>query len=117
MRRRLSAPVSAVLCVAAATIVSFQVKVSSQTGNTARDPGVRAGAPGAGGALAGLNGQQNEYFVAGKEDFEEAEEVDEGMGPRMNLDSCGGCHSQPSIGGSSPAMNPQVLFANQAGGT
>ena len=95
----------------------FQVKVSSQTGNTARDPGVRAGAPGAGGALAGLTGQQNEYFVAGKEDFEEAEEVDEGMGPRMNLDSCGGCHSQPSIGGTSPAMNPQVAFASQDGGT
>jgi hypothetical protein len=117
MRRRPSAPVSAILCVAAATIVSFQVKISSQTSSTARDPGVRAGAPGAGAALPGLSGQQNEYFVAGKEDFEEAEEVDEGMGPRMNLDSCGGCHSQPSIGGSSPAVNPQVLFANQAGGT
>ena len=30
---------------------------------------------------------------------------------RMNLDSCGGCHAQPAIGGSSPAVNPQVAFA------
>ena len=35
----------------------------------------------------------------------------------MNLDSCGGCHSQPAIGGTSPAVNPQVAFANQNGGT
>ena len=35
----------------------------------------------------------------------------------MNLDSCGGCHAQPAIGGSSPAVNPQVAFANLSGGT
>jgi CxxC motif-containing protein (DUF1111 family) len=29
----------------------------------------------------------------------------------MNLDSCGGCHSQPATGGSSPQVNPQVAFA------
>jgi CxxC motif-containing protein (DUF1111 family) len=56
-------------------------------------------------------------FNAGKEDFEEAEEVDEGLGPTMNLDSCGGCHSQPAIGGTSPAVNPQVAFANKDGMT
>jgi CxxC motif-containing protein (DUF1111 family) len=32
----------------------------------------------------------------------------------MNLDGCAGCHSQPAIGGSSPAVNPQVAFANAA---
>ncbi|HLK20503.1 MAG TPA: di-heme oxidoredictase family protein, partial [Bryobacteraceae bacterium] len=26
----------------------------------------------------------------------------------FNLDSCGGCHAQPAVGGSSPAINPQV---------
>src|SRR5262249_53011037 len=30
-----------------------------------------------------------------------------GLGPRFNLDSCGGCHAQPAAGGSSPAVNPQ----------
>jgi CxxC motif-containing protein (DUF1111 family) len=35
----------------------------------------------------------------------------------MNLDSCGGCHSQPAVGGSSPAVNPQIAFATSNGGT
>ena len=34
----------------------------------------------------------------------------------MNLDSCAGCHSQPDIGGSSPAVNPQMEFASKDGG-
>ncbi|HEU5297277.1 MAG TPA: di-heme oxidoredictase family protein [Burkholderiaceae bacterium] len=54
-------------------------------------------------------------FVAGKEDFAEVEEVDEGLGPTMNLDSCGGCHAQPAVGGTSPALNPQVAFATKDG--
>ncbi|HEX7794185.1 MAG TPA: di-heme oxidoredictase family protein, partial [Vicinamibacterales bacterium] len=49
----------------------------------------------------------------GKAEFAEAEDVADGMGPRMNLDSCGGCHSQPAVGGTSPAVNPQVAFATQ----
>jgi hypothetical protein len=40
-----------------------------------------------------------------------------GLGPRMNLDSCAGCHSQPAVGGTSPSVNPQVAFASQDGGT
>src|SRR6266436_4502430 len=35
----------------------------------------------------------------------------------MNLDGCAGCHSQPAIGGTSPAVNPQVAFASKDGGT
>jgi hypothetical protein len=91
--------------------------VSSQTftGTRARDPGVRAGVPAAGGPLATLTVKDLEYFAAGLEDFSEAEEVDEGLGPTMNLDGCAGCHAQPSIGGSSPAVNPQVAFANKLG--
>jgi hypothetical protein len=34
-------------------------------------------------------------------------DTEAGLGPRFNLDSCAGCHSQPDIGGSSPAVNPQ----------
>ena len=37
--------------------------------------------------------------------------MDEGLGPRFNLDSCGGCHAAPAIGGTSPAVNPQVAKA------
>jgi CxxC motif-containing protein (DUF1111 family) len=90
--------------------------VSSQS--RARDPGVRkdpSGAPpSAGGPIDGLTAKELTFFVTGKADFEEAEEVDEGLGPRMNLDGCGGCHSQPATGGTSPALNPQVAFANAA---
>jgi CxxC motif-containing protein (DUF1111 family) len=92
--------------------------VSSQTLTfRAHDPGVRGGKPGAGEALAGLSANQQAFFELGKEDFAEEEDAEEGMGPRMNLDSCGGCHAQPAVGGSSPAINPQVAFAAKQGGT
>jgi CxxC motif-containing protein (DUF1111 family) len=39
----------------------------------------------------------------------------DGLGPRFNLDSCGGCHAQPNLGGSSPATNPQVADATALG--
>jgi len=84
--------------------------------STARDPGVRGGADGAGTAIAGLTADESEMFTVGKADFASVEEVDEGLGPRMNLDSCGTCHSQPATGGTSPAVNPQVAFATKDGG-
>src|SRR5262245_42218703 len=102
--------ISWLLVLGFVSLVALQVTITSQS-PAAKDPGVRTGDPGAGAPLPGLTAQQNEYFVAGKEDFEEAEEVEDGIGPRMNLDSCGGCHSQPAIGGTSPAVNPQVGFA------
>jgi CxxC motif-containing protein (DUF1111 family) len=81
----------------------------------ARDPGVRGGAPNAGEPLPGLASAELEAFEIGREDFEEAEGVAEGFGPRFNLDSCGGCHSQPAIGGSSPGRNPQFEAATAFG--
>jgi len=83
----------------------------------ASDPGVRGGPAGAGGPIVGLTARQLEFFQSGREDFVEIEVVAEGLGPRMNLDSCAGCHAQPAIGGSSPPVNPQVAFASRAGGT
>jgi CxxC motif-containing protein (DUF1111 family) len=74
----------------------------------ARDPGVRDDLPGAGGYLEGLTERQILFFEVGKEEFEEVEEVEDGVGPRFNFPGCGGCHSQPAIGGTSPAYNPQV---------
>src|SRR5262249_11864795 len=38
-----------------------------------------------------------------------------GLGPRFNLDSCGGCHAQPAIGGTSPPINPQIAAATANG--
>jgi mono/diheme cytochrome c family protein len=87
----------------------------AQSPNSARDPGVRDGAAGAGAALAGLSAYELKFFAIGKEDFEEIEEIANGLGPRANLDSCAGCHSQPAIGGTSPAVNPQIAFAKKNG--
>jgi CxxC motif-containing protein (DUF1111 family) len=42
----------------------------------------------------------------------EVDSVPDGLGPRFNLDSCAGCHAAPAVGGSSPAINPQVAMAN-----
>jgi len=83
----------------------------------AADPGVRGGLAGGGGPITGLTARELEFFTAGKADFEEVEGVADGLGPRMNLDSCAGCHAQPSTGGTSPFVNPQVAFASKDGGT
>jgi CxxC motif-containing protein (DUF1111 family) len=40
-----------------------------------------------------------------------------GLGPAFNGNSCFVCHSQPTIGGSSPAVNPQVALATLDGAT
>lgn len=79
----------------------------------ARDPGVREpdGMPDAGGPIAGLTDAETAMFTAGLAEFVEEEEVGEGLGPTLNLNSCGGCHSQPAMGGSSPKVNPQFAFA------
>jgi CxxC motif-containing protein (DUF1111 family) len=122
MKRMLVIPLS--LAGPVAALFFFQIEMaSSQWGGgggstfNASDPGVRGGAAGAGGQLPGLSPNQAAFFASGAADFASAEEVDEGLGPRMNLDSCGGCHIQPALGGSSPFVNPQVAFANKNGGT
>jgi CxxC motif-containing protein (DUF1111 family) len=86
---------------------------SSRAGPT--DPGVRGGVPGAGGALTGLNALEQGFFDVAKGVFQEVDAVPDGLGPSFNLDSCSGCHSQPTIGGTSPATNPQVALATAAG--
>jgi CxxC motif-containing protein (DUF1111 family) len=71
---------------------------------------------GAGDPIAGLTDRQKEFFFAGQVAFKEVDGVAEGLGPRMNLDSCAGCHAQPVTGGTSPFVNPQVAFASKADG-
>jgi CxxC motif-containing protein (DUF1111 family) len=81
------------------------------------DPGVRGGPAGAGGPLPGLTSAELAFFQAGLAAFQEVDPVEDGLGPRFNLDSCGGCHAQPATGGSSPFVNPQVAAATAAGAT
>src|SRR2546430_6526887 len=78
------------------------------------DPGIRGGAPGAGLPFTtGLTGSELAFFNdVGVKEFNEIEQVEDGLGPRFNLDSCAGCHLFPAIGGSSPPMNnPLVMRA------
>ena len=116
MNRKLVTP--PLLAGSVAALFLSQVEIaSSQFTFNASDPGVRGGAPGAGKPFANLTTNQRAFFDSGAADFAAAEEVDEGLGPRMNLDSCGGCHMQPALGGSSPFVNPQFAFARKNGGT
>lgn len=79
------------------------------------DPGVRGGTAGAGNAIPGLSSNELTFFSAGLADFVQQDNIGSGLGPRFNLDSCGGCHAQPAAGGTSPSTNPQVAIATAFG--
>ncbi len=61
------------------------------------------------------------YFNDGLSRFQEIESVqngdNNGLGPTFNSNSCSSCHAQPAIGGTSPAVNPQIQIANANGAT
>ncbi|HWX55682.1 MAG TPA: di-heme oxidoredictase family protein [Verrucomicrobiae bacterium] len=91
------------------------------------DPGVQGGNRGTGAALAavtsndnGNNPGLNAFFLDGQKRFQDVESVknsptgNNGLGPRFNSNSCVSCHSQPAIGGSGPAVNPQFAFAGSS---
>ena len=79
------------------------------------DPGVRSNTGvNAGQPLASVSANPNDlaFFQSGLDQFNEHQTVtgdNPGLGPRFNLDGCGGCHSQPAAGGTSPAAN---IFPN-----
>ena len=111
--------------VAVLTVIAgvFSEEVFSEFSRfAARDPGVRSGPASAGVMLPGLTPTQKEAFGIGREAFLEVASVqgtipdtEAGLGPRFNLDSCAGCHVHPDIGGTSPALNPQVEMAKKEG--
>jgi hypothetical protein len=106
-----------ILCLTVLMVALFAGVTLAEFG--ARDPGVRLGPPGAGGARPGLTGDYPRLFTAARDRFKEVNSVSgnqpgsdsQGLGPRYNGDSCAGCHVQPDIGGTSPAINPEVGFA------
>src|SRR2546422_5262940 len=98
-----------VALVPLAMVVALQVLRADTL--VASDPGVREGPAGAGDPLGPLSPSEQLFFDQGKIQFEEADPPGEGLGPRFNLDSCVGCHSQPASGGTSPFQNPQVAMA------
>jgi CxxC motif-containing protein (DUF1111 family) len=107
-----------------ATVLALRHRGNSETPpatappSSAKDPGPRPVlGRDAGDSLAGLSAAQDKAFTAGLKEFSEDDDVAEGLGPTMNLNSCGGCHFHPAIGGSSPPLNPQIAFATADGGT
>ncbi|HEY3055203.1 MAG TPA: di-heme oxidoredictase family protein [Thermoanaerobaculia bacterium] len=115
MTRRV-VPLALLLCL------TFSLQDFAQT-----DPGVRGGAPGAGQPLASVaaNNPANilNFFNAGKDDFQEIDSVSgtvageegSGLGPRYNSRSCVACHAQPAVGGTAPAVNPEIADATADG--
>jgi CxxC motif-containing protein (DUF1111 family) len=98
--------------------VILAVSAAAAQPPAAHDPGIRNdGLAGAGGPLPNLTAPLAKLFLAGQSQFEQVQTVTgeaAGLGPRMNLNSCGGCHTNPATGGTSPATNnPQVSFYNQ----
>src|SRR4051812_5071758 len=77
-----------------------------------QDPGARQGPSRAGQPLPALTASELAVFLAGQDSFLDKEGVADGLGPRFNLDSCAGCHSHPTTGGSSPTVNPQIALAS-----
>src|SRR5580692_10283100 len=81
-----------------------------QTRSDPIDPGVRGGSAAAGGPLQGLTADETAFFLDGQARFAEIEVVNKGanngLGPRFNSNQCFSCHSQPNMGGTSPAKNP-----------
>ena len=88
------------------------------------DPGPRGAPIGAGAPIANLSPDQMRFFTDASQRCVHSEGVANGLGPTFNADSCGACHSQPAIGGTSPSTaafpnvgaNPQVALATANGG-
>ena len=115
--KKIVAPLFLTMAAVGVFLSCAEIPSPVDSSSTARDPGVRGGAAGAGLPLPGLTKTELAFFKAGTGEFVEEEGVDEGLGPTMNLDSCAGCHLQPAVGGTSPLVNPQVAFANKNGAT
>jgi CxxC motif-containing protein (DUF1111 family) len=111
----LSALLGGVVAAAVATCVC----TAGQKTGAPVDPGVRGGAAGAGTPLPGLTSDESAFFQDGLARFMEIESVtgtnNNGLGPRFNSNQCFSCHSQPAVGGSSPAQNPLIAIATLNG--
>ena len=98
-------------------VLFLAVAASAQT-----DPGVQSGNRGTGAALSSVLANDVPgilaFFNDGLKRFQDVESVsnsptgNNGLGPRFNSNSCSSCHSQPAIGGTGPAMNPEFSFTS-----
>jgi hypothetical protein len=89
------------------------IRAQSRAARTIREYGRTALAP-ARLSLVWTRYEQG-YFKAAEAPFITPEGIGDRLGPRFNLDSCASCPAQPSEGGASPAINPQVASASAYG--
>jgi hypothetical protein len=125
----------------AAVALTPDVPIGRDHGPGVIDPGVRGGPPGAGSPLPGLTPYESALWNEGRFRTTENEATCDscsdvppgtpippgsppdttnsaGLGARYNANSCtSGCHSQPTLGGTSPAVNPSFGFASAKGAT
>ncbi len=123
-RARLPHRFSRIITTLTLPVVIFTMVAGMQGASGAHDPGVRGGPPGAGTPIAGLTANQLNFFNAGLTNFNEIDSVSgtvsntgTGLGPRFNAEGCAQCHAQPTTGGTSPSVNPQVAAATDQGAT
>ena len=119
MKTRRKTAVNILVAFVAAILIIPGVRVLGGPAKGPVDPGVRGGAPGAGGPLNDLTADETTFFQDGFTRFAEIEVVaggsNNGLGPRFNSNQCLSCHSQPAPGGSSPANNPLIAVATLNG--
>src|SRR2546428_12420455 len=97
------------------SVLVFSLALGSGMLLAQSDPGVRGGAPGAGGQITGLTIKEGKFSDAGPDAFNEVQSVqgtiagtEKGLGPRFDLDSCGGCAAAPARCGKRPATKTQT---------
>lgn len=76
--------------------------------NLPKDPGPRTSTGDVGQPFSALTSSELSFFNDGKTRFQNTVTVSTGLGPTFNATSCATCHSQPAMGGTSPATNPQI---------
>ena len=101
------------LGLASAMIIFAGMAIAQQ------DPGVQSANRGTGATIINPSNDPNgftAFFEDGLSRFQEVEDVSNadnvGLGPRFNSNQCASCHSQPAIGGTGAAVNPQFEFAS-----
>jgi CxxC motif-containing protein (DUF1111 family) len=86
--------------------------------STPLDPGVQSASRGTGANIIPPTDATGfgQFWGDGRTRFQNVQAVSgsihNGLGPRFNSDSCVSCHSQPAVGGSGAAVNPQFLFTS-----
>jgi len=119
MKTRRETAIKVLVPFVVAALVIPGVRTLGGPANGPVDPGVRGGAPGAGGPLNNLTADETTFFQDGVTRFAEIEVVsggtNNGLGPRFNSNQCLSCHSQPAPGGSSPAQNLLIQIATLSG--